>query len=230
MRLDVFLVKNKFVASREKAQFLIKNGFVEVDGKIITKSSKKVFPDSKVRILKEFEYVGRGGYKLKKPVEIFKINFKNKIGADVGCSKGGFTDFVLKRGAKKVYAIDLGDPLDSNLKKDKRIFYLPFTDARKLKLKEKIDFCLIDVTFTSLKEILPVVKKWLKRKGIILALIKPPFEVSSIKKLDPLKSIEIVKEIIKWCRNHKFKIKGVIRSEIKGKRGKQIEFFIFLEI
>ncbi|MEM2932990.1 MAG: SAM-dependent methyltransferase [Candidatus Pacearchaeota archaeon] len=178
MRLDVAITKRKLVESREKAKHLIKARYVKVDGAIVTKPSKDVSEKSKIVLIKDFEFVGRGGYKLNEAVKHFKIDLKDKVVADVGCSVGGFTDYALKQGARKVYAIDIGDALHETLKKDKRVIYMPNTDVRDVKsLGEKVNICLIDVTFLPLKEILLIVKNWLKNNSIILGLIKPPFEL-----------------------------------------------------
>jgi len=153
MRLDIALTKRKFVDSREKAKYLIKEGCVEVDGSVVTKPSKKVDKNSRIVLIKDFEFVGRGGYKIDPAVKHFKISFKDKVVVDIGCSTGGFTDYALKHGAKRVYAIDIGDPLYKTLRKNKRVIYLPNTDVRNIKnLNEKVDLCLIDVTFSPLEK------------------------------------------------------------------------------
>jgi 23S rRNA (cytidine1920-2'-O)/16S rRNA (cytidine1409-2'-O)-methyltransferase len=226
MRLDTFLVKNKFVDSREKAKYLIKEGYVEVDGRIIKKPSKDV-KNPKIVLIKGFEFVGRGGYKIDAAVKHFKIDFKDKIVADVGCSIGGFTDYALKHGAKKIYAIDIGDPLHENLRRNEKVIYIPNTDARKIdKLNEKIDLCLIDVTFCPIEEILSAAKKWIKENGEVLGLIKPPFEIEKPKRiLDYKKCLEIAKKVADWASKNGYKVKGLIDAP---KEKRQQEFFIYL--
>ncbi len=231
MRLDIALTKKGLADSREKAKYLIREGYVEVDGSIITKPSKNINETSKIVLIKDFEFVGRGGYKIDAAVKHFKINFKDKIVADVGCSTGGFTDYALKYGAKRVYAIDIGDPLYETLRRNKRVIYLPYTDTRNVKsLDEKIDICLIDVTFSPLEEILLVAKRWLKDNGEVLGLIKPPFELSGrLKKIyDYDKCVEIAKRISNWASENGYEVKGLIDSELKGKSSRQQEFFIYL--
>lgn len=231
MRLDMALKKKNLAESREKAKYLIKEGYVKVDGLIITKPSKDVNENSNIVLIKDFEFVSRGGYKLDSAVKHFKIDFTDKIVADVGCSTGGFTDYALKNGAKKVYAIDIGDAIHETLKKDERIVYFPNTDAKTIKsLDEKIDLCLIDVTFSPLEEILLVVKKWLKDDGEVLGLIKPPFELSGKpkKNSDYDKCLEIAKKVSNWASENGYELKGIVDSELKGKSSGQQEFFIYL--
>ena len=234
MRLDIALVKKKLVDSREKAKYLIKEGYVEVDGQIVTKPSKDINENSKIVLLKHFEFVGKGGYKLDIAAKRFNIDFRDKIVADLGCSVGGFTDYALKHGAKRIYAIDIGDPLHKDLRKNSRVIYLPNTDARKVNLDEKVDLCLIDVTFSSIKELLPIVKKWLKDDGEVLGLIKPPFEIVNksktkkrIKKIDYKKCLEVVEDISNWASVNGYSVEGI--TPIKpSKKTKQQEFFIYL--
>jgi 23S rRNA (cytidine1920-2'-O)/16S rRNA (cytidine1409-2'-O)-methyltransferase len=231
MRLDIFLVKKKFVDSREKAKYLIKGGCVKVDGHVITKPSKDVNENSEIILIKDFEFVGRGSYKIDVAVKHFKIDFKNKVIADVGCSIGGFTDYALKHGAKRVYAIDTGDLLHESLRKDERVIYIPNTDARKIdSLNEKIDICLIDVTFCTIEEILFVVKKWLKEDGKILGLIKPPFETGKRPKEihDYEKNFEIAKKVADWASKNGYEVEGLV--DAPKERSKQQEFFIYLKI
>jgi 23S rRNA (cytidine1920-2'-O)/16S rRNA (cytidine1409-2'-O)-methyltransferase len=230
MRLDIALVNKGYVDSREKAKYLIKEGYVKVDGVIVTKPSKNINENSKIVLIKDFEFVGRGGYKIDAAVKHFGISFKDKVVADVGCGAGGFTSYALKHGAKRVYAIDAGDPLHKSLRKNKNVIYFPNTDARNIEnLNEKIDICLIDVTFSPLEKILLVVKKWLKERGEVLGLIKPPFELEKPKKIyDYRKCLEIAKKVSDWASSNGYKVIGLIDSKLKGKSSKQQEFFIYL--
>ena len=230
MRLDVALTKKGFVESREKAKYLIKKGCVVVDGIIVKKPSKKVNENSKIVLIEGFEFVGKGGYKLDAAVKNFKIDFKDKIVADVGCSIGGFTDYALKNGAKKVYAIDKGDVLHQKLRKNEKVIYLPKTDARNIEaLEEKIDICLVDVTFSSIKPILLTVKNWLKHNGKVIGLIKPPFETPKPKKISNYKKcLEIAKEIGEWASKNGYCVGGIIN--IEPQKTRQHEFFICLTL
>ncbi len=231
MRLDILLTKKGFAESREKAKYIIKRGYVLVDNTVIKKPSKDIKEEAKINLLKEFEFVGRGGYKIDKATNYFKINFREKVVADVGCSTGGFTDYALEHGAKKVYAIDIGDPLHDSLRNSKKVIYMPNIDARNLKsLDEKIDLCLIDVTFSPLEKILIVVKNWLKPHGEILGLIKPPFEIKGKPKkiYNYNECLEIAKNVSDWASKNGYVVKGLIDSELKGKSSNQQEFFIYL--
>lgn len=184
-----------------------------------------------LKLLKKFEFVGRGGYKIDKAANHFKINFKEKVVADVGCSTGGFTDYALEHGAKKVYAIDIGDPLYHSLRNNKRIIYIPDIDVRNLKfLDEEIDLCLIDVTFSPLEKILSVVRNWLKPQGEILGLIKPPFEIKGKPKkiYNYSECLKIAKDVSDWASKNGYFVRGLIDSELKGKSSNQQEFFIYL--
>lgn len=231
MRIDILLTQKGFAESREKAKYLIKKGYVLVNNSPIKKPSKDVREDSKIIISKKFEFVGRGGYKIDRAVNYFKINFNEKTVADVGCSTGGFTDYSLKQGAKRIYAIDIGNTLHDSLKNNEKIIYIPNVDARNLEsLDEEIDLCLIDITFSSLKEILPIVKNWLKSRGEVLGLIKPPFEIKGKpKKIYSYEEcLKIAKNISDWASKNGYAVEGLIDSELKGKSSNQQEFFIYL--
>ncbi len=232
MRLDESLVKKGLVESREKAKHLIREGKIMVDELIIKKPSKNINENNTIEIIENFKYVGRGGYKLEKAIESMNIKIENKVIADLGCSTGGFTDYVLKKGAKKVYAIDIGDVIHPSLRNDKRIVYMPNIDARTLKkLPEKVDLCLIDITFSPLEEILLNARNFLKPDGEILALIKPPFETQDItKKIYDSKSREIAEKIYNWANESGYSILNLIESPIRGKTSGQLEFFIYLKI
>ena len=180
-RLDLLLVERRLVESRAKAQWLIRNGFVLVDGVEIRKPGKRIDNTLDIHLIKEFPYVGRGGLKLEAALKNFSISVKNKICADIGASVGGFTDCLLKHGASKVYAIDIAtDLLHPSLRCEKvkdKVIPLLGVDARKLRvLKEKVDICTLDVTFTSLKAIFPNIRNFLNKEGDIVALVKPLFE------------------------------------------------------
>lgn len=256
-RLDLLVVERRLVESRTKAQWLIKNGFVFVNGIEIRKPGKRIDNSLKIELIKEFPYVGRGGLKLEAALKEFSLNIKGKVCADIGASVGGFTDCLLKHYASKVYAIDNAqDLLHPSLRCDKmknRVIPLLGIDARELEilkiLKEKVDICTIDVTFTSLRAILPNVRKFLKNDGGIIALIKPLFETefekdiqsltivkyNKIRNKDLFRSTEknmlkdIVTGLIEWCINEGFFPYGLIRSPSVSKK-ESIEFFVYLRV
>jgi 23S rRNA (cytidine1920-2'-O)/16S rRNA (cytidine1409-2'-O)-methyltransferase len=241
-RIDIILVERRLVESRTKAQWLINNGFVKVNGNIIRKPGKKVENSLKVELEKEFPYVGRGGLKLEAALKDFSINVEGKICLDVGASVGGFTDCLLKHGAKKVYAIDIAtDMLHPSLKCEKnreRVIPMLGIDARNsIIIQEKVDLCTIDITFASLKLILPQVKSIIKRNGDVVALVKPVFEVAHEKEFNinfkPIEEVsqlhQILLEIIQWSRNNKFYPVNLIKSPVIGKEDSN-EFLIHLKL
>ncbi len=232
MRLDIYLCKKELAESREKAQFLIKEGLVKVNGEVIKKPAKEIKEEDRVEVGTPFEFVGRGGYKLGRVVGKLKIDFKGKVVADIGCSIGGFTDFVLKKGARKVYAIDIGDTLSNRLKNSTKVVYFPNTDIRKFKkFDPEIDIFLIDVTFLSVIEVLKVIKKYSKAKADIIALVKPPFEIDyqnprRVKRENQIEAI--ISNIKNWSAKNGFEFLEVVPAGLKGKSAGQQEFFLHL--
>jgi 23S rRNA (cytidine1920-2'-O)/16S rRNA (cytidine1409-2'-O)-methyltransferase len=230
MRLDAYLVRNGLVESREKAKYLIRGDHVKINGVVFAKPAKEVKEGDKIEISGNFEYVGRGGYKLAPAAERFGIDFGAKIVADVGCSTGGFTDYAVKHCAKRVYAIDIGDELHPSLCVNRSVVYMPGFDALKLeKISEPIDICLIDVTFVPLKKMLEVVKGWLAPGGEVIALIKPPFEKEgkAMKVNDSQECKRLAKEVAGSVAGE-YEVLGLVESELEGKTGGQREFFIHL--
>lgn len=181
-RIDKVLVDKGLVKSRERAKVLIMEGKVLVPGIISIKPGSMVDPDSPI-VLKEDDipFVGRGGLKLEAALDHFSINLADRIVMDVGCSTGGFTDCVLKKDARKVYAIDVGyGQFDWRLRNDPRVILLEKTNIRYLERKaigDEVDFVVIDVSFISLLKVLPGVREFMAPQGEVLALIKPQFEV-----------------------------------------------------
>jgi len=244
-RLDILIFDKSLVDSREKAQRLIMAGLVLVNGEKETKPGSKFDEKVKIEISEVPRYVSRGAEKLEQAYKEFKIDFKNKIVADIGSSTGGFTDFALQHGAKKVYAIDVGKgQLDWKLRQDPRVVVMEGVNFRYLKeLPERIDMFLVDVAFISLKKILPVIKsikyKVLSIKGkekIIVALFKPQFEAGKdiadktkgiIK--DPKIHQKLLEDFRKWCEENGFEVLGETESPIKGAKG-NAEFLFYLKV
>jgi len=180
-RIDLLLVERRLVESRTKAKWLIKNGYVFVNDSIIKRPSKKIDNSYEITLKKQFPYVGRGGLKLEEAINNFSISVKDKVCADIGASIGGFTDCLLKHGAFKVYAVDTAtDLLHPSLMCNKvQVVALLGVDARKLaNLPEKVDLITIDITFSSLRDILPTALKFIKITGDIIVLVKPIFETN----------------------------------------------------
>lgn len=233
-RLDVALVERGLVDTRSKAQSLIMARRVLVNGQFVDKAGANVAADDEVRVAElEHPWVGRGGMKLAHAVEQFAIELEGKVCADIGASTGGFTDVMLKHGALKVYAIDVGyGQLDVSLRNDSRVVNREKVNARYLQpenFDEAIDFVSIDVSFISLKLILPAVAGFLR--GELVALIKPQFEVGKHEVgkggivRDDAKRQAAIDGVVACARELGFEVKGVIESPIKGAEG-NIEYLM----
>lgn len=233
-RLDI-LVSEKLDISRSKAQSMIMAGEVLISGNPATKSGQDFDDSVKIEIKAKFPYVSRGALKIEKAAEEFDINFDGKIICDIGASTGGFTDYVLQHGAEKVYAIDTGyGQLDQKLRADIRVINMERTNIRDInELPEKIDIFVIDVSFISLKKVLPQCKK-IENSSPVVALIKPQFEVGkSI--ADKTKGViqdekirqNVISDISDFSKSLGYKIQGVVESPITGAKG-NVEFLIYL--
>ena len=181
IRLDILLFNKGLARSREKAKQMIVSNMVYVNDKLVNKPSALFDEDCQIKLnSQEEEFVGRGALKLKKAIETFSICLDNKVSVDVGATTGGFTDFMLKNGCQKVYAIDVGqNQLADNLLNDKRVVSLEKTNFRYIDtnlFKEKIDFICIDVSFISLELIIPKIVEICNDMTDIVALVKPQFE------------------------------------------------------
>ena len=234
-RLDVALVERGLVETRSKAQSLIMARRVLVNGQYVSKAGATVAAEDEVRVAElEHPWVGRGGMKLAHALETFVIDVRGKVCADIGASTGGFTDVMLKNGAAKVYAIDVGyGQLDASLRNDPRVVNREKVNARYLEPEnfgEPIDFASIDVSFISLKLILPAVVEFLH--GELVALIKPQFEVGKhdVGKggivRDEEKRSAVVESVVAFARGTGFEVKGVIESPIKGAEG-NVEYLMW---
>jgi len=234
-RLDVLLSERGITRSRRVAHDLIKAGEVRVDGQVVSKPSALVSPKSVIDVISPPEYVSRGGLKLKKALDSFGINVDGLIVLDVGSSRGGFTDCLLKRGARKVYAVDVGKgQLDHQLRGDPRVVAREETDIRELgTLPELVDLATVDVSFISLTQVLPSVRKFLQPGGKVIALIKPQFE-SGPRKLgkegvvkDPALLGAAVRKIENWADENGWDVEGLEESPIKGASG-NTEYLVYL--
>lgn len=239
IRLDIYLLTNNFFETREKARIAIMEGKVFVNNQKEDKPGTMIKEDAVVEFRGEkLKYVSRGGYKLEKAVDVFNIFLKDKICVDIGASTGGFTDVMLQNGAKKVYAIDCGtNQLDYKLRIDDRVVSMENTNARYLTKNdlnnEIIDFVSVDVSFISLKKIIPIIKDILNEDGKAVLLIKPQFEAGKelVSKGGVVKDknihIAIINDIINYCISFKFKIIGIDYSPIKGPAG-NIEYLLYV--
>lgn len=229
-------MKRGLAASRSKAQSLLMSGVVFVEGARVDKAGTLVAGDSEITVTEiDRGYVGRGGVKLKAALAGFKIDVNDKIAIDIGASTGGFTDCLLQHGAKKVYAVDVGrGQLDWGLRKDNRVVVMEKVNARFLKpgdIGELADICTIDVSFISLTLIVPPVQSLLKPKGVLIALIKPQFEVGKGEVgrggivRDESKHVSVVDKITYCLAEASFDVMGVMPSPILGADGNK-EFLI----
>lgn len=238
----MFLSENGFCRSRNAAQSVIASGGVCVNGKPVLKPSCNVQEQDEVTIADSSKpkYVGRGGLKLEKALEYFAFDLSGKICVDIGASTGGFTDCMIQNGAAKVFAIDVGrDQLDSSLKCDKRVISLEQTDIRDFDFSDyesvcdKADFIGTDVSFISLKLVLPHIYRLLKVGCYAVALIKPQFEVgkSKLSKNGIVRSekarYECVEDIKNFAIQSGFDVVGVVCSPILGGSGNE-EFLLGL--
>lgn len=235
-------MERKLCESREKAQALVLAGkvLISFDGKKfeIAKKPGTLVPENiELKLKEEFPYVSRGGLKLEGALKVFNLKVEGFTCLDVGASTGGFTQCLLLNGAKKVYALDVGKgQLHFSLRNDPRVVVMEEINARYLKeemFPEKFDLITVDVSFISLKKILPSLFPLLKSGAYLLALIKPQFEVGPkwVKKgvvKDPSLHKKVVDEIWEFSKNLNFYPLGVAESLILGPKGNK-EFFILLK-
>ena len=232
IRLDNLLVDRKMVESRSQAESYIKLGKVTVDGIKRTKPGFFVDVNSELKILQQVQYVSRAGLKLESVAKKMRIDFRNKTVLDVGSSTGGFTDYSLKNGANKVIAVDVGtDQLHPKLRLNKKVELHEKTDIRNFKTNQKIDVVVIDVSFISIKEILPSVVNLSNKNTKIVAMVKPQFEagrngtVNGVVKNNSYRR-KILQDFENWCRSNNLYIENKRDSEVKGMKGNQERFYI----
>ena len=237
-RLDIALTSRGLVASREKAKALIMAGQVYLNGQKELKAGANVKPDDEIEVRgSQNPFVSRGGLKLQKAAQKFDINLENCICMDIGASTGGFTDCMLSHGAQKVYAIDVGyGQLAWKLRTDERVVNMERTNFRYVtheQIPEDIDFASVDVSFISLKIILPVLRQLLKDGGEAVCLIKPQFEAGREKigkkgvVRDPEVHVEVVSNICDFALKTGFSVKNLDFSPIKGPEG-NIEYLMHI--
>jgi 23S rRNA (cytidine1920-2'-O)/16S rRNA (cytidine1409-2'-O)-methyltransferase len=234
LRLDQLLVGRGFFPSREQARRAILAGEVSIATRVADKPSELLDEQTTIAVKPARKYVGRGALKLESALENFDIDVPGKTALDIGASTGGFTDCMLQRGAEKIYAVDVGyGQLDWKLRNDPRVIVLEKTNARFLtrdQVQELVDICAIDVSFISLTLILPNAFDLLKPDGVILALIKPQFELqrSEVGKggivREPSLHQKAQDKIVAFVNDLRHVIAGIAPSAIKGADGNQ-EFF-----
>lgn len=231
-RLDNELTIRGLVTSRSQAESYIKLGKVIVDGRAVTKPGIFVNSNAKIKITSENQYVSRAGLKLESVAAMLKLDFKDKIVLDVGSSTGGFTDYAIRHGAKKVYAVDVGtEQLHPSLRRDKRVELHEKTDIRDFYMDEMPDIIVIDVSFISLREVLPHICNYLSgEKTQIVAMVKPQFEAGKdqtnkgIIKNDSMRR-QILHDFEDWSK-HYFVISDKRDSDVAGAKGNQERFYL----
>ena len=238
-RLDLLLVEKGLCASREKAKALIMAGQVYIDGQKCDKAGENVETSKTPEIRGEtLKYVSRGGLKLEKALSEFPISLKDKVCMDIGASTGGFTDCMLQNGAKKVYAIDVGyGQFSWTLRNDARVVNMERTNIRYVTsadIGEAVDFASIDVSFISLRLVLPVLFELLRADGEAVALIKPQFEAGreQVGKKGVVRDIKVhysvIENVLGFAKNAGFAALGLSYSPIKGPEG-NIEYLLYLK-
>ncbi|NPV52558.1 MAG: TlyA family RNA methyltransferase [Firmicutes bacterium] len=237
-RLDILLVERGLHKSREQARRSIMAGEVRVDGGRIDKPGTRIPVDCEIEVARPaVEYVSRGGIKLEAALREFDVSVKDKVAIDIGASTGGFTDCLIKHGARRVYAVDVGyGQLAWELRQDPRVVNIERTNIRYLdaaRVPEKADIITIDVSFISIRKFLPRLKEFLAPNGRIISLIKPQFEAGreQVGKKgvvrDPQVHRKTLSDIIDFVASNSFHIKGLTFSPIKGPEG-NIEYFLHL--
>ena len=236
-RLDVTVVERGLAPTRAKAQALIMARRVRVDGAYVEKPGASVAPDAVVEVVAlEHPWVSRGGMKLAHALRHFEISVEGKICADIGASTGGFTDVMLKNGAAKVYAVDVGrGQIDQSLRSDPRVVNREGINARYIgasDFDDPIELVAIDASFISLKHLLPAVAEFLEPGGTVVALIKPQFEVGKGKVgkggivRDETKRRSAIESVVASARENGFDVVGVTESPIKGAEG-NVEYLMY---
>ena len=237
-RIDIYLVEQGLAESREKARALIMAGAVTLDGKRCDKPASLVGPGQEVSVQKPDAFVSRGGKKLQKAIQSFDLDLTGAICIDVGASTGGFTDCMLKSGAACVYAVDVGyGQLAWQLRQDERVCVMERQNARYLEREmfdKPVSFASIDVSFISLKLILPALQRVLTPPYTISALIKPQFEAGRERVgkkgvvRDKAVHIDVINGIIAFARESGLAVCGLDFSPIRGPEG-NIEYLICLK-
>lgn len=231
VRLDHLLVQRGLVATRSQAESYIRLGKVTVADKIITKPGYFVDPTAAIELLQDEQYVSRAGLKLAGVAELLHLDFRDKVVLDVGSSTGGFTDYALRRGAAKVIAVDVGtDQMHPSLRSNPQVELYEKTDIRDFHLDQAPNIVVIDVSFISLREILPHIAKQLSNGNTqIVAMVKPQFETGSrLKNAGVIKNNtdrrHILQDFELWSRQY-FVIRAKADSDVAGTHGNRERFY-----
>jgi 23S rRNA (cytidine1920-2'-O)/16S rRNA (cytidine1409-2'-O)-methyltransferase len=235
-RLDVVLAARNMVSSRSQAESYVRLGQVKVNGVVATKPGVMVSETDTITLAAGEQYVGRAALKLKSAAVDFKLDFTGKTILDVGSSTGGFTQYALLHGARKVFAVDVGtDQLHPSLRGDVRIELHEKTDIRDFVTREHIDMVVGDVSFISLREILPHVATLVGTQSDIVAMVKPQFEAgqSSLKHKGVIKNDKMRRDILKdfetWAQRS-FRIINKADSTVAGSKGNVERFYLLRKL
>ena len=231
-RLDLVLVEKKLVTSRSQGESFVRMGKVLVGGKPAKKPGQLVTENDTIVITETDRYVSRAGHKLASVADALRLNFEGRVVLDVGSSTGGFTDFALQHGAKKVLAVDVGtDQLHPSLRGHAQVELHEKTDIRDFRTSEKIDIVVADVSFISLRDILPAVVKLCTHSTQLAVMVKPQFEAkhSNLKHHGVIKNDRMRREILRdfevWSKQY-FVIKNKGDSEVAGSKGNRERFYL----
>ena len=234
-RLDVALVERGLIASREQARARILAGEVEVSGQVVSKPGTLVAAGAPLTLRAAPPYVSRGGDKLAHALDRFHVTVTGRVALDAGASTGGFTDCLLQRGARRVYAVDVGyGQLDWRLRQDARVVVMERVNLRHLtNLPEPIDLATLDLSFISLRLVLEPVRALLRPGGEIVALVKPQFEAGRGQVgrggvvRDPTIHAIVLRDLTGWATTHGFDVRGITASPLRGPAG-NVEFLAHL--
>ena len=234
-RLDKLLVRRGLAETRSKAQAIIMAGEVRVNGEPADKPGMAVREDAVIEVAAALPYVSRGGYKLAEALPAFGLTVTGRVCADVGACMGGFSDVLLQAGAARVYALDVGyGQLDWKLRQDERVVVMERTNARYVPaLPEPVSLVVIDVSFISLRLILPAVRQWLTPQADVVALIKPQFEAGreQVGKGGIVRDVavhrQVLRDMLAWAEEHGWSPAGLVRSPVTGADG-NVEFLLWL--
>src|SRR5437660_12684614 len=235
IRIDNLLVERGFFESRERAQRAIMAGEVRVGDHVFAKAAELIELDAPISVVQPPQFASRGALKLDGSLDHFRIDVRDKVALDIGASTGGFTDCLLQRGAAKLFAVDVGHgQLAWKIRNDPRVVVMEKVNARFLSrehIPQLVDLCVIDVSFISLTLILPRAFELITQSGMILALIKPQFELEredvgrgGIVR-DPALHEKGQQKIVKFAKEANYHVVGIVPSAITGTDGNQ-EFFI----
>ncbi len=238
-RLDIVVFERGLAESRQKAASMVLAGMVLVDGMPVSKAGAQIGQDAAVSLKEQGPaYVGRGALKLEGAASHFGLSFDGKAVMDVGASTGGFTDYMLRRGARKVYCVDVGHgQLHISLRNDPRVAVLERTNIRHLerqRIPEELDMAVIDVSFISLRLVLPPVAAFIKPGGEVIALVKPQFEAGrkDVGKGGVVKDQAVrdavLGSVAAFASETGFDVTGSVQSPVEGLKKGNVEYFLYM--